>query len=73
MVLYCDVRTRLELRAAERNIEVCLYDCVLQDAVDYIPARRLFQRWTTNERKPRVHRNSWPRGRRDPERLIFMC
>jgi hypothetical protein len=73
VVLYCDVRTRLKMRAVDRDIQVSFHDCVLQDAPDYIPARRLFRRWNTNRRKPRVHRNSWSRGRRDPERIIFVC
>ena len=73
VALYCDVRTRLRLRAVERNIQVSLHDCVLRDARDYIPTRRLFRRWKTNRRTPRAYRNSWARGRRDPERMIFVC
>lgn len=73
VALYCDVRTRLRLCAVERNMHVSLHDCVLRDARDYIPARRLFRRWKTNRRTPRVYRNSWSRGRRDPERMIFVC
>ena len=73
VALHCDVRTRLRMRAIERGIDVPLHDCVLRDAPDYIPARRLFQRWRTNRRTPRVYRNSWSRNRRDPERMIFVC
>lgn len=69
---YCDVPTRLRLCAVERNPQVSLGECVLKRAVDFVPTRRLFRRWKKTRRLPRTYRNSWSRGRRDPERIIFV-